>query len=66
MIKMLKTKLDSDIVAAFEAVSKNEVTLSMLLPCKFINGYFVFPKSRIRNKILLKRLLDSGQVEHAD
>jgi hypothetical protein len=66
MIKMLKTKLDKDIVAAFLAVSKNEVTRSMILPCNFINGYFVFPKSRIRNKILLKRLLDSGQVEYAD
>jgi hypothetical protein len=66
MIKMLKTKLDKDIVAAFEAVSKNEVTRSLILPCNFINGYFVFPKSSIRNKILLKRLLDSGQVEYAD
>jgi hypothetical protein len=66
MIKMLKTKLDKDIVAAFEAVSKNEVTRSMMLPCNFIDGYFVFPKSQIRNKILLKHLLDSGQVEHAN
>lgn len=63
---MLKTKLDNDIVTAFEAISKNEVTLSLLLPCKFINGYFVFPKSHIRNKELLKRLLESGQVEHAN
>jgi hypothetical protein len=63
---MLKTKLDKDIVAAFVAVSKNEVTRSMILSCNFINGYFVFPKSRIRDKILLKRLLDSGQVEYAD
>jgi hypothetical protein len=63
---MLKTKLDKDIVAAFVAVSKNEVTRSMILSCNFINGYFVFPKSCIRDKILLKRLLDSGQVEYAD
>jgi len=63
---MLKTKLDKDIVAAFEAVSNNEVTRSMTWPCNFINGYFVFPKSRIPNKILLKRLLDSGQVEYAN
>lgn len=63
---MLRTKIDENIVAAFEAASKNEVTTQMLQSCCFSDGYFVFPESRINDKEILERLIAEGKLELVD
>jgi hypothetical protein len=66
MNRLLRTKVDCNVVDTFEHAAQNEVFKAILSQYSFSDGYLVFPRSRIRNKQLLRRLLAEGAVEPVD
>ena len=66
MIKLLKTKVDVNVVDTIECACKSEVFKAIFSQYSFSDGYLVFPRSRIRNKQRLRRLMAEGIVEPAN
>lgn len=66
MTKLLRTKVDSNVLDTIECASKNEVFKAIFSQYTFADGYVVFPRSRISSKQRLRRLLDEGIVEPAN
>lgn len=66
MTRLLRTKVDCNVVDTFERACKSEVFKAILSQYSFSDGYLVFPRSRIRNKRLLNRLIAEGAVEPVD